>query len=72
MLSVSDNGPGIPKEHQANIFDKFYRIPKGNVHDVKGFGLGLYYIKSVCKQHHWNIQLDSELDKGSTFTIKMT
>ena len=72
MLSVSDNGPGIPKEHQANIFDKFYRIPKGNVHDVKGFGLGLYYIKSICKQHHWHIQLDSELDKGSTFTIKMT
>lgn len=70
-LSVSDNGPGIPKEHQANIFDKFYRIPKGNVHDVKGFGLGLYYIKSVCKQHQWSIQLDSELGKGSTFTIIM-
>lgn len=70
-LSVSDNGPGIPKEHQANIFDKFYRIPKGNVHDVKGFGLGLYYIKSVCKQHQWRIQLDSELGKGSTFTIIM-
>ncbi len=71
-LSVSDNGPGIPKEHQANIFDKFYRIPKGNIHDVKGFGLGLYYINSVCKQHRWSIQLDSEWDKGSTFTIKMT
>lgn len=70
-LSVSDNGPGIPKEHQTNIFDKFYRIPKGNVHDVKGFGLGLYYIKSVCKQHQWSIQLDSELGKGSTFTITM-
>ena len=70
-LSVSDNGPGIPKEHQANIFDKFYRIPKGNVHDVKGFGLGLYYIKSVCKQHQWSIHLDSELGKGSTFTIIM-
>lgn len=70
-LSVSDNGPGIPKEHQTNIFDKFYRIPKGNVHDVKGFGLGLYYIKSVCKQHQWSIQLDSELGKGSTFTIIM-
>lgn len=70
-VSVKDNGPGIPKEHQANIFDKFYRIPKGNVHDVKGFGLGLYYIKSICKQHNWSINLESEPNMGSKFTIKM-
>lgn len=70
-LSVIDKGPGIPKEHQANIFDKFFRIPTGNVHDVKGFGLGLFYIKSVCKQHNWTIRLKSELNQGTDFTIKM-
>lgn len=70
-LSVIDKGPGIPKEHQAKIFDKFFRIPTGNVHDVKGFGLGLFYIKSVCKQHNWTIRLKSELNQGTDFTIKM-
>ncbi len=69
FLTVEDRGPGIPSEYQNRIFDKFFRIPTGNVHNVKGFGLGLYYVKRICDAHHWKIELRSEPGKGAAFTI---
>lgn len=69
LLSISDAGIGIEKEHQQKVFNKFYRVPTGNIHDVKGFGLGLFYIKNVCEAHGWKIRLESELDKGTTISI---
>jgi len=71
LLSVKDNGMGIPKEHQKRVFDKFYRVPTGNVHNVKGFGLGLYYVKSMCQAHRWKIGLVSEPGQGTRITITM-
>ncbi len=68
-LKVSDNGLGISKEHQKRVFDKFYRVSTGNVHNVKGFGLGLFYVKEICKQHGWPIYLHSELGKGTAVEI---
>ncbi len=69
LLSIEDNGIGIKKEYQAKIFDKFYRVPTGNVHNVKGFGLGLFYVKSVCDSHGWKLQLDSEEGRGTKVLI---
>ena len=58
-ITVADNGLGISKNEQENIFDKFYRIPKGNTHDVKGFGIGLYYCRKIIEKHNGKIQLTS-------------
>lgn len=69
QLSVSDNGLGIDEIQQKKIFDKFYRVPTGNVHDVKGFGLGLSYIAKLTSAHNWKLKLKSALGQGSTFTI---
>lgn len=71
VLRVQDKGIGIPREHQKRVFDKFYRVPTGNVHNVKGFGLGLFYVKSMCTGHGWKLTLDSKPGEGTTVVIKM-
>jgi len=72
IIRISDNGPGIKSEFQHRIFQKFYRIPAGNLHDVKGFGLGLYYVKTICNAHRWMIGLIDEPGRGATFEIKIS
>lgn len=71
IVSVADNGIGIPKEHQNKIFDKFYRISTGNVHDVKGFGLGLSYVKRIIENHHGKIWLESVVGSGTTISFSI-
>ena len=61
-ISVADNGKGIDKSHQERIFDKFYRVPKGNTHDVKGFGIGLYYAQKIIEKHNGSINISSSFD----------
>ncbi len=70
-ICISDNGVGISKENQRKIFDKLYRVPTGNVHDVKGFGLGLSYVKTIVELHGGKIAVNSELKKGSEFCVFM-
>jgi two-component system phosphate regulon sensor histidine kinase PhoR len=66
---VRDNGPGIPKEFRKKVFQKFFRVPSGDIHEVKGFGLGLYYVKNICQAHHWDIYLDKREGEGSCFIL---
>ncbi|MBM3451524.1 MAG: GHKL domain-containing protein [Bacteroidetes bacterium] len=68
-LIVCDNGIGINKEHIPRLFDKLYRVPTGNVHNVKGFGLGLSYVKAICDHYKWEITVKSDYGEGTTFTI---
>jgi two-component system phosphate regulon sensor histidine kinase PhoR len=68
---VKDNGIGIKKEHIDKIFDKLFRVPTGNVHNVKGFGLGLSYVKSIAEMHKWNLTVKSIYGEGSTFGIEI-
>ncbi|HAE69474.1 MULTISPECIES: sensor histidine kinase [Sphingobacterium] len=70
-IRITDNGNGISAEYHNQIFDMFFRVPSGNLHDVKGFGLGLAYVKQVVKRHEGKITVDSELEKGSTFNIRL-
>lgn len=68
-FSVTDNGMGINESNQKRIFDKFYRVPHGNLHNVKGYGLGLYYIKDIMNKHHGDVSVVSQPGKGATFTL---
>ncbi len=71
-VQVADEGIGIPPALLTKVFTKFFRVPTGNVHNVKGFGLGLYYVKQVCRLHRWKIAVESTLRQGSAFTITMS
>ena len=71
VLSVSDNGPGIPEKFRARVFRKFYRLPSGDVHNVKGFGLGLYYVRNICRAHRWKISLSASPAGGACFEIEI-
>nr|WP_304422246.1 HAMP domain-containing sensor histidine kinase [Paramuribaculum intestinale] len=71
-VSVSDNGIGIPEKSMPDIWSKFYRVPHGNISDVKGYGIGLFYVKSIIDKHGWSIGVESKLGKGSKFTIKFS
>jgi len=69
VIRVKDNGIGMNKDQLSKIFEQFYRIPTGNLHDVKGFGLGLSYVDNIVKRHHGNIRVKSEKGQGSEFEI---
>ncbi|TDQ09297.1 two-component system phosphate regulon sensor histidine kinase PhoR [Pedobacter metabolipauper] len=71
IIEITDEGIGMTKEHTKRIFDQFYRVPTGNLHDVKGFGLGLNYVQDIVTQMHGTIKVRSEKDKGTTFEISL-
>jgi len=70
-ISIKDNGIGMEKKNLTKIFERFFRVHTGDVHDVKGFGLGLYYVSRVIKDHEGKIEVHSELNHGTEFRIKL-
>lgn len=70
-ISVADNGVGIPSEHLGHIFEKFYRVPQGNIHKTKGLGLGLYYVRRIAIAHGGDVSVTSKPGRGTTFKIKI-
>lgn len=71
ILTIKDNGVGIAPEYRKKVFEKFFRVPTGDVHNIKGYGLGLSYVEGVIKSHKGTIELDSEPGKGSSFKIRL-
>ncbi|MDR0430902.1 MAG: HAMP domain-containing histidine kinase [Tannerellaceae bacterium] len=71
IISIKDSGIGISKENQKHIFDRFYRVPHGNLHNVKGYGLGLFYVKTMIERHGGEITVKSAPNKGAEFIIKI-
>jgi two-component system phosphate regulon sensor histidine kinase PhoR len=71
ILTITDNGNGIPKNHKDKIFEQFYRIPTGNTHAVKGFGIGLYYTKNIIEKHNGNIQVIYDKNNRTLFKIEL-
>jgi two-component system phosphate regulon sensor histidine kinase PhoR len=69
VVTIADNGIGMSRDHLQKIFDQFYRIPTGNVHNVKGFGLGLSYVQDILRRLNGKITVKSEKDKGTTFEV---
>jgi len=71
VIKIKDNGIGMSKVAIKLVFDKFYREQKGNIHDVKGHGLGLAYVKEIVEKHHGTVFVESEKGEGSIFTVKL-
>ncbi len=69
-LAVIDNGQGIPEEYHKKVFDRFFRVPTGDTHNVKGYGLGLSFAEEVMNQHGGSIDLDKHSDGGCIFTLR--